>query len=140
MTSSRTIPSRGFRALVESATGQVKTLSLAEALALHQQDAALFVDLRDVRELRREGRIPGSFHCPRGMLEFWIDPDSPYYQKAFNDRRPIVFVCNLGWRSALATRTAGEMGIEPVSHLEGGTTAWKEAGAPWEAMPERAKG
>jgi len=87
----------------------------------------VFVDLRDVRELRREGGIPGAFHCPRGLLEFWIDPESPYHNTIFAEPREFVFFCNLGWRSALAADIAQQMGLR-TSHIDGGFVAWKAAG------------
>ena len=88
----------------------------------------MFVDLRDVRELQREGRIPGAFHCPRGMLEFWIDPDSPYHKDVFQKDGPFVFFCASGWRSALSAKAAQDMGLKPVAHIEGGFNAWRAAG------------
>lgn len=87
----------------------------------------VFVDLRDIRELKREGGIPGAFHCPRGLLEFWIDPESPYHHKVFAEPKEFVFFCNLGWRSALAADIAQEMGLQ-TSHIDGGFEAWKVAG------------
>ena len=97
----------------------------------------LFVDLRDVRELEREGVIPGAFHCPRGMLEFWLDPDSPYYKDVFAPGKEFVFYCNAGWRSALAADTAQQMGLEHVAEMDGGFTAWKKAGLPVEERPRK---
>ena len=116
--------------LVDEATAQVRTLDLAEARARHASGVSLFVDLRDVRELEREGVVPGAVHAPRGMLEFWVDPSSPYFHKAFESGKPIVLFCAGGWRSALAAKTLQEMGFDDVSHLGGGFTAWKEGGAP----------
>lgn len=122
------------RQLVDEAMAVVRTIDLGEALALHAQDRPLFVDLRDVRELEREGVIPGALHAPRGMLEFWVDPASPYFQKAFEGAgtaaRPMVLFCAAGWRSALAARTLHEMGFAEVCHIDGGFAAWKAAGAP----------
>lgn len=126
----------GFRKLVENAEKEIETISVKDALALSGRDDTVFVDLRDIRELRRDGRIPGAFHCPRGMLEFWIDPDSPYHKPVFAEEKKFVFFCNAAWRSALATQTAQRMGLKPVAHLEGGFTAWKQAGGPVE-MDER---
>jgi rhodanese-related sulfurtransferase len=130
--------------LVDEAMAQVRTLSLPEARALHEAGQALFVDLRDVRELEREGVIPGAVHAPRGMLEFWVDPASPYFHKAFEpaqEGRPMVLFCAAGWRSALATKALLEMGFPDVSHVEGGFAAWKAAGAPVAAKaPPRPKG
>jgi len=88
------------------------------------------VDLRDVRELEREGLIPGAFHCPRGMLEFWIDPESPYRKDVFASGKEFVFYCNGAWRSALAADVAQQMGLPRVVEMEGGFTAWKNAGLP----------
>jgi len=121
---------KGFRQLVDEAKSRIKTLSLADARARHGADDVVFVDLRDVRELEREGLIPGAFHCPRGMLEFWIDPDSPYYKDIFGSGKEFVFYCNGAWRSALAADTAQQMGLPRVSEMDGGFTAWKSAGFP----------
>jgi rhodanese-related sulfurtransferase len=88
------------------------------------------VDLRDPRELEREGTIPGAFHCPRGMLEFWVDPESPYHKPIFAEPKVFVFFCASGWRSALSTKTVQEMGLADVAHVEGGFTAWRKAGGP----------
>ena len=116
--------------MVEEAMALVHTRSLDEARALHAAGEALFVDLRDVRELEREGVVPGAVHAPRGMLEFWVDPQSPYYHKAFATEKPLILFCAAGWRSALAAKTLLDMGVPQVSHLEGGFTAWKAAQAP----------
>lgn len=123
---------KGFRQLVDEAEALIETLAAEDAVNLHGEDDVLIVDLRDVRELQREGRIPGSFHMPRCMLEFWIDPESPYFKEVFSENKRIVFYCNKGWRSALATRTAQEMGLEQVCHVAGGFSSWKEAGGPIE--------
>lgn len=126
---------RGFRAMLDEANAEIETLSAGEALALHARgDAAnvTFVDLRDPRELERVGRIPGAFHCPRGMLEFWIDPESPYAKPIFQQDRKFIFFCAGGWRSALAAKVAQEMGLKPVAHIEGGFKSWREAGGPVE--------
>ena len=120
------------RQLVDEATAVVRTLGLAEAQALHAAGGALFVDLRDVRELEREGIVPGAVHAPRGMLEFWVDPTSPYFHQAFEGAlqgQPMVLFCAAGWRSALAAKVLQEMGFDNVSHIDGGFTAWKAAGA-----------
>lgn len=123
---------RGYKALLDEANAKVKTLTPQDALALKDRENVLFVDLRDPRELEREGRIPDAFHCPRGMLEFWIDPESPYHKPVFAQDKTFVFFCGGGWRSALAAATAQEMGLTPVAHVEGGFKAWKEAGGPVE--------
>ena len=90
----------------------------------------VFVDLRDVRELWREGTVPGSTHSPRGMLEFWVDPASPYARPVFQEKKKFVFFCAAGWRSALATKEMQDMGLTPVCHIEGGFGAWVKAGGP----------
>ena len=120
---------KGFRKLVDEAKSRIRTIGLEEARARLGREGVVFVDLRDVRELEREGMIPGAFHCPRGMLEFWIDPDSPYYKDAFAGKE-FVFYCNAAWRSALACDTAQQMGLENVVEMDGGFTAWKNAGFP----------
>lgn len=118
----------GYKALLEAAEREIETLSVEEAQALFGRDDVVFVDLRDRRELEREGRIPGAFHCPRGMLEFWIDPESPYHKDVFAQDKTFVFYCASAWRSALSARLAQEMGLQPVAHIEGGFSAWKKAG------------
>jgi rhodanese-related sulfurtransferase len=127
--------SRGYKALLEAATARIDTLAPADAIALHGRDDVVFVDLRDLRELNREGRMPGAFHCPRGMLEFWIDPESPYHKPVFAQDKTFVFFCAAGWRSTLSAATAQDMGLAPVAHLGGGFTAWKAAGGPVEPTP-----
>ena len=97
---------KGFRQLVDEAKARIKTIGLEEARARHAKGDAVFVDLRDVRELEREGMIPGAFHCPRGMLEFWIDPASPYAKPIFQEDKKFIFHCAGGLRSALAAKTA----------------------------------
>lgn len=134
---------KGYKALLAEAEAKIKTLSVDEAKALVGRDDTVFVDLRDPRELEREGRMPGAFHCPRGMLEFWIDPESPYAKPVFQQDKQFVFFCAGGWRSALAAKAAQEMGLRPVAHIEGGFGAWKKAGAPVEApapRPEKSVG
>lgn len=124
----------GYRQLLQDANSRITTLDAAEVRDLRERGEILLVDLRDIRELERDGRIPGAFHCPRGMLEFWIDPESPYHKPVFAEPRRFVFYCASGWRSALATTTAQEMGLAPVAHLGGGFAAWREAGYPVEAV------
>lgn len=120
---------KGYKALLAEANAAIRTLSVDEASAMMGRDDVQFVDLRDPRELEREGRIPGAFHCPRGMLEFWIDPESPYAKPIFQDDKTFVFFCAGGWRSALAAKTAQDMGLKPVAHIDGGFGAWKKSGA-----------
>jgi len=128
----------GFKALVEAAEREIETLPVEEALKLHGRDDVVLVDLRDIRELQREGRVPGALHCPRGMLEFWIDPASPYHKPTFAEDKRFVFFCAGGWRSALAAQAAQRMGLKPVAHIRGGFGAWRKAGGPVEP-PEPAK-
>ncbi|MFG1181259.1 rhodanese-like domain-containing protein [Xanthobacter versatilis] len=123
---------RGFKLLLEEANARVETLTPQDAQR-RIAEGALLVDVRDPRELEREGRIPGAFHCPRGMLEFWIDPESPYFKPPFGEDRPFIFLCAGGWRSALSAATAQDMGLDPVAHVGGGFKAWKDAGGPVEA-------
>ena len=125
---------KGYKALVAEANAMIETLSVADAQALLGQDDVVLVDLRDPRELEREGKMPGAFHCPRGMLEFWIDPESPYHKPIFAQDKKFVFFCGGGWRSALAAKAAQEMGLKPVAHIDGGFAAWKKGGAPIEPV------
>ena len=118
----------GFKELVADAVQRIETISAETALAESTSDDVIFVDLRDVRELKREGKIPDAFHCPRGLLEFWIDSESPYCNKIFSENKRFVFYCNLGWRSALAADIAQRMGLKSVCHIDGGFDAWKKAG------------
>jgi rhodanese-related sulfurtransferase len=122
------------RQLVDEAMARIRTVSADEALAMHAEGRALFVDLRDVRELELEGGVPGAVHAPRGMLEFWIDPESPYFHAGFEGvvrgGRPVVLFCAMGWRSALAAATLQDMGVADVCHVGGGFVAWRAAGAP----------
>ncbi len=127
-------------ALVEEALAQVTTYTVEQARALHGHPGVQFVDLRDVRELEREGVVPGAVHAPRGMLEFWVDPASPYHRDVFAQDKEYVLFCAAGWRSALATKTLMDMGLERVAHVEGGFDAWKRAGAPVEAKAPRRTG
>ncbi|HJP04326.1 MAG TPA: rhodanese-like domain-containing protein [Gammaproteobacteria bacterium] len=116
----------GFMDLVARAESEIQALSPAEVDVRIGEEGVMLVDLRDIRELKREGKIPGSVHIPRGMLEFWIDPDSPYYKDYFDDACEVIFYCNKGWRSALATQTAQNMGVENVLHMSGGFERWVE--------------
>jgi rhodanese-related sulfurtransferase len=120
--------------LVAAAEREIETLDANSAIALSGRDDVTFVDLRDIRELARDGRVPGAFHCPRGMLEFWIDPQSKYHKDIFAQDKRFVFFCAAGARSALATQTAQRMGLCPVAHIAGGFGAWKAAGGPVEAV------
>ncbi|NDB68147.1 MAG: rhodanese-like domain-containing protein [Methylocystaceae bacterium] len=123
---------RGYKLLLDEANAAIETIATQDAFALVGHDDIVLVDLRDPRELEREGKMPGAFHCPRGMLEFWIDPESPYHKPVFAQDKKFVFFCAGGWRSALAAKTAQDMGLSPVAHIEGGFGAWKKAGGPIE--------
>lgn len=127
---------KGYKALCDEAMAEIVTLSVDEAAARLGREDTVFVDIRDIRELDREGRIPGAFHAPRGMLEFWVDPESPYHKEIFASGKNFVFFCAGGLRSALATKTVQDMGLENVAHIEGGFGAWRKAGKPVEAPKE----
>jgi rhodanese-related sulfurtransferase len=128
---------RTAKAMVEEAMTEVTTYTIEQARALHGHPGVQFVDIRDVRELEHEGVIPGAIHAPRGMIEFWVDPDSPYHRDVFAQDKEYVLFCAAGWRSALATKTLMDMGMERVSHIGGGFNAWREAGLPVEPKPAR---
>lgn len=128
---------RGYKALLAEAEAAIERLAPEDAVALHGRDDVVFVDVRDIRELEREGRIPGAVHAPRGMLEFWVDPESPYHRKVFAADKRFVFFCAAGWRSALATRDMQAMGLTPVADVVGGFGAWKAAGGPIEPPPSK---
>lgn len=113
--------------MVAEANAVVAHAPASEVLTLLGTEGVTFVDLRDPRELERDGMIPGAFHCPRGMLEFWIDPESPYAKPQFQSGNRFVFYCASGWRSALSARTAQEMGLKNVSHISDGFKGWQEA-------------
>jgi rhodanese-related sulfurtransferase len=119
---------------VQQAESEVRTVTVAEAISA-QADGALLVDLRDVREIKREGRIPGSYHVPRGMLEFWVDPESVYHHEALSTADELILYCNLGWRSALSAKTLQDMGVTNVAHLGGGIEAWRDHGGPVDQRP-----
>jgi rhodanese-related sulfurtransferase len=125
--------------LVAQAEREIDNLDVSDAIKLHGRDDVVFVDIRDIRELGRDGRVPGAFHCPRGMLEFWIDPASKYHKPLFAQDKRFVFFCAAGSRSALATKTAKQMGLSPVAHVKGGFGAWKTAGGPVETEPAKSK-
>jgi rhodanese-related sulfurtransferase len=135
---------RGIKAMIDEANAQIETVSAADAIAAYRKGAGsdvVIVDIRDPREIERDGRIPGAFSCTRGMLEFWIDPESPYAKPIFQDDKKFLFHCAGGLRSALAAKTAQDMGLKPVAHMGGGFAAWRDAGGPvekWE--PKKPKG
>jgi rhodanese-related sulfurtransferase len=123
---------KGYKALLDEAMAVIETVSTAEAIAAHTDPDTLFVDLRDPRELEREGIIPGAAHAPRGMIEFWVDPESPYHKPVFASGKRMLLFCAAGWRSALTAKTLQDMGLDRVAHIDGGFGAWKAAGGPVE--------
>ena len=128
---------KGFRALVDEAMARVTTYSVEQVAARLNDPKVQIVDIRDVRELEREGTVPGALLAPRGMLEFWVDPDSPYYKPVFGDEgKEFILFCGAGWRSALATQTLQNMGMTNVAHIDGGFGAWAKAGAPVETLEQ----
>jgi rhodanese-related sulfurtransferase len=117
----------GYQELIANAMTQIETISLDQAQKFLDDENTIFVDIRDVRELERDGMIPNAIHAPRGMLEFWVDPDSPYYKPVFGEGKRLLLYCASAWRSALATEALQKMGVPRVCHLEGGFSAWKKA-------------
>ena len=113
--------------LVKQAKARIKEISSVSALDLVERDNVVFVDIRDIRERQREGYIPGSIHAPRGMIEFWVDPDSPYFKPVFSQAKRFIFHCASGWRSALTVATLQDMGFE-AEHIEDGFKGWVTAG------------
>lgn len=130
---------KGFRQLLAEAQDKAPAISVAEAHKRCGDADTLFVDVRDVRELEREGMIPGAFHAPRGMLEFWVDPDSPYYKPVFTEDKTYILYCQSDWRGVLAAATLREMGLAKVFHLAGGYGEWRKAGAPTVPRPAKSK-
>jgi 2-hydroxychromene-2-carboxylate isomerase/rhodanese-related sulfurtransferase len=129
---------KSYKTMIEQASAQIQTITAGEARVLYQEPDVVFVDLRDPRELEREGVVPNALHAPRGMVEFWVDPKSPYYKPAFDPSKRFVFFCAAGWRSALATATVKDMGVLPhIAHIEGGFAAWKHAGGAVESKPSK---
>ena len=123
---------RSVKSMVEDARAQIKEYTAADAIARAKAGDVVLVDIRDPRELAREGKVPGAFSCPRGMLEFWIDPASPYFKPVFGEDKEFIFFCAGGMRSVLATKVAQDMGLKPVAHVIGGFGAWKTSGGPVE--------
>lgn len=128
---------KGFRALVDEAMAEVTTYSVQEVKARLGWPGVQIVDIRDVRELAG-GTVTGAFHAPRCMLEFWVDPASPYHKPVFGDESTeFILFCGAGWRSALAAKTLQDMGMTNVAHIDGGYTEWVKQGAPTETLEER---
>ena len=129
----------GYKDLIADAMSKIETLDLEQVKALQGDPETLFVDIRDVRELEREGMIPNAFHAPRGMLEFWVDPDSPYYKPELGSGKRLVLYCGSAWRSALAAEILVRMGVPRVCHIEGGFSAWKKAELPVAQKPSKSQ-
>jgi rhodanese-related sulfurtransferase len=128
---------KGFQALVDEAMAQVMTYSVAQVRDRLNDSKVQIVDIRDPRELEKEGTLPGALLAPRGMLEFWVDPASPYFKSIFADEsKEFILFCGAGWRSALATKTLRDMGMTNVAHIDGGFTAWKKADAPMVSLEQ----
>src|SRR5262245_3619362 len=130
---------RGIKAMIDEANAEIETVSAADAIKLVNDGSVVIVDIRDPREIERDGRIPGAFSCTRGMLEFWIDPQSPYAKPIFQEDKKFIFHCAGGMRSALAAKTAKDMGLKPVAHMGGGFAAWRDAGGPVEKWEPKKK-
>ena len=128
---------KGIAELVAEARNNIDEVSVEDAISLSTQDDGVIVDIRDVRERQREGFIPGSFHCPRGMIEFWVDPESPYFKDVFDGEKRWLFHCAVDWRSALTVNTLETMGFKGAAHIQGGFNAWRDAGGPVEKKPAR---
>ncbi|QWD90574.1 rhodanese-like domain-containing protein [Polynucleobacter sp. MWH-Braz-FAM2G] len=120
----------GHQELIQSAMSEIETVPLDRAQHFLDDPHSVFVDIRDLRELERDGMIPNAFHAPRGMLEFWVDPDSPYFKPIFGEGKRLILYCASAWRSSLATQTLQRMGVPNICHLEGGFSAWKKAQLP----------
>ena len=118
----------GYQKLIDIAENEVRSINISEAAILIEDKTVVFVDVRDINEVKKNGEIPGSMHAPRGMLEFLIDPESPYHRSFFSETKTFIFYCTIGWRSVLAAKTVHDMGIEKVANLAGGFSAWKAAG------------
>ena len=116
--------------MVAFARARIKEIETPDLIAMLDDPSVIVVDIRDIRELQRDGRIEGAFHAPRGMLEFWADPDSPYHKEIFATEGELVLFCASSWRSALAAKTLQDMGFSNIRDMEGGFTAWKTAGLP----------
>jgi rhodanese-related sulfurtransferase len=115
--------------MVAKARARIEEVETTDAIGMVGRDDVVIVDLRDVRERERSGYIPGSFHCPRGMAEFWVDPESPYFKEVFGQDKTFVFHCASGWRSALTVATLNDMGF-PCAHLREGFSTWETQGGP----------
>jgi rhodanese-related sulfurtransferase len=129
---------KGVKQLCAEAEAEIETWTVDQAMQHLNDPQVQLVDIRDVRELWRDGGIPGAHHAPRGMLEFWVDPESPYARELFQSGKKFVFFCAGGLRSALAAKAVQDMGLTPVAHIAGGFGAWKEKGGPIEKIEQKA--
>ncbi len=120
--------------MVANARQRIQEVETVDAIGMIDDPDVVFVDIRDIRERQRSGFIPGSFHCPRGMAEFWIDPESPYFKSIFADDKRFIFHCASGWRSALTVATLNDMGFD-AAHLKDGFSSWAKMAGPIE-FPE----
>ncbi len=123
--------------LIDKAMAEVQTISVEDAVKYLDDDNSVIVDIRDIRELYRGGKIPGALHAPRGMLEFWVDPDSEYHRDIFSSGKRFILYCAKGHRSALATQTLQNMGLAPICHINGGFEAWSQAGQATEVVAKK---
>ena len=128
---------KGYKQLLAEANERIETIPTADAIKLHGDPDTVFVDIRDPRELERDGMVEDAFHAPRGMLEFWADPESPYHKEVFASGKRLVLYCASAWRSALSADTLTQMGVPRVAHIEGGFTAWKKAEGPVGEKPKK---
>ena len=128
---------KGYKQMLAEANERIETIPTADAIKLHGDPDTVFVDIRDPRELERDGMIPGALHAPRGMLEFWADPESPYHKEIFASGKHLVLYCASAWRSALSADTLTQMGVPRIAHVEGGFTAWKKAEGPVGEKPKK---
>lgn len=128
---------KGVKQLCDEAMAEIENMPAADAVQRQHDEGVRLVDIRDIRELERDGQVPGALHAPRDMLEFWVDPDSPYFRNDFGTGQKFVLFCAGGLRSALAAKRLQDMGFGPVAHVVGGYGAWKEAGGATEARPAK---
>ena len=128
---------KGIKELCAEAETVVETWTVDEARNHLEDEDVVFGDIRDIRELWREGAIPGAVHAPRGMLEFWVDPESPYARDVFQSGKRFMVFCAGGLRSALAAKSVQEMGLSPVCHMAGGYSAWKKFDYPTEVKEKK---
>jgi rhodanese-related sulfurtransferase len=128
---------KGYKILIEEARAKIRTFSLQEAKLAYDNNSHLIIDIRDIREIDREGLIPGAIHVPRGMLEFWVDPESPYFKAELQSDKPFLLYCQSAWRSSLAAATLVDMGLTDTAHIEGGYRAWRAATLPTAPRAQR---